>query len=202
MVRYACTSKLNRMHTEWLALITVSLSPPKLAAFIQISQEEKPPAHVITPPMPRCPTEEWQMAWAKTVIETVLPLCIVLACSLLPWSSQKQVLQPPAQLRQPHCLGTTPSSKRMLGTLRAGHGTAVSPWGISPAASVLWYFLSCLHQNVVDLCCQLPGGGLRRDGAAASAVSQQTGVGKPCQGESSPFWDLSMLKPHLSCPSA
>lgn len=26
--------------------------PPKLAAFIQISQEEKPPAHVITPPMP------------------------------------------------------------------------------------------------------------------------------------------------------
>lgn len=109
MVRYACTSKLNSGNTEWLVLITVYLLPPKLAAFILISQEEKPPTLVITPPMPKCPIDEWQMAWAKLGIETVLPLCIAPACSLLPWSSQKQVLQPPAQLRQSHCLGTTPS---------------------------------------------------------------------------------------------
>lgn len=161
--------------------------PPKPAAFIQISQEEKPPAHVITPPMSRCPKEEWQMAWAKTVIETVLPLCIVLACSLLPWSSQKQVLQPPAQLRQPHCPGTTPSSKRMLGTLRAGHGTAVSPWEISPAASVLWYFLSCLHQNVVDFCCQLPGGGLRRTGQLLLLCRSRLVLASPARVKAAPF---------------
>lgn len=109
MVRHACTSKQNSVNTEWLALITVSPPSPQTGCFIPISQEEKPPAHVITPPMPKRPTEEWQMAWAKIEIETVMPLCIVPACSLLPWSSQKQALQPSAQLRQPHSLGTTPS---------------------------------------------------------------------------------------------
>lgn len=123
--------------------------------------------------------------------------CIFLACFLLPWSPQKQVLQPPAQLRQPHCLGSTPSGKGMLSTLRAGHRAGALPWSISSAACALWHLLPYLHQKVADLCCQLPGGGLRRGGATAAAGSQPAGVGKPCKGNSSSSGEQSTLKPPL-----
>lgn len=66
---------------------------------------------------------------------------IFLASFLLPWSPQKQVLQPPAQLSQPHCWGSTPSSKGMLSSLRAGHRAGVLPRSISPAALALWHLL-------------------------------------------------------------
>lgn len=92
----------------------------------------------------------------------ILGPCIFLAHLLLPWSPQKQVLQPPAQLRQPHCLGSTLPSEGMLSTCRAGHRAGALPWSISPATCGLRHLLSNLHQNVVDLCHHLPGGGLRR----------------------------------------
>lgn len=131
------------MNTEWLALITVSLPLPSLAAFIRISQEEKPPAHVITPSMPRCPTEEWQMAPDRNCAATLhCPCCLGVPKSRFS-SPVPSSGNPTAWTQQ----GSPPG---MLGTLGAGNRPGVPPWGISPVPGVLWQFLSCLHQNMVD----------------------------------------------------
>lgn len=100
---------------------------------------------------------------------------IFLASFLLPWSPQKQVLQPPAQLSQPRCRGSTPSSKGMLSSLRAGHRAGILPRSISPAALALWHLLLYLsppkrggpllpaacrwsQEGLSYRCCRVPAG--------------------------------------------